>query len=270
MAEVHLFSYTKDIERVCAAAMRSCYSPHSSTTLLKGVEGELPMDRERVSSLLKKALELGHLDVLEHGSMTFDLVGISRSCSHQLVRHRLASYSQQSQRHVKITRSFGYVKPPKLEGVKVPVEFKGYRMDLTFEDVIEFCKEAEEAFLSAGVPAEDARYVRPNAAVTNITMTVNPRELLHILSLRCAPDAQWEIRDLAWGMYSCAKLVAPTIFSRLGIEDRYESVRALRERIDSRLEGVRGEFEGARAGEEVEIPLDGLLEHEVRVFVTKL
>lgn len=268
MTEVHLFSYTKDVERVCAAAMRSCYSSYSSTSLLKGAE---EMGRGRVIGLLAKALELGHLDILEHGSMTFDLIGISRSCSHQLVRHRLASYSQQSQRHVKITRSSGYIKPPKFDEIEVPVTFKGHELRLKFEDAMGFCKEVEEAFLSAGIPAEDARYVRPNASKTNITVTMNPRELLHIFSQRCAPDAQWEIRDVAWAMFSCAKLVAPAIFSRLRIEERYKEVRRIRERLDSIVEGVRPKLSNARVGEEVEIPLGNLgLHHKVRAFVIKL
>ncbi|MEM4310804.1 MAG: FAD-dependent thymidylate synthase [Nitrososphaerales archaeon] len=275
-SEVILFSYTKNLERVCAAAMRSCYSPHSSFQLFENKEGkvlpdEKPFDDERVSNLIKKAFELGHHDVLEHGELTFDIRNVSRALTHQLVRHRLASFSQQSQRYVKITRSFGYIKPPSFKEHKVKMKFKGIDLELSFEDVIEFCKLAEEAFLNLGIKAEDTRYLRPNAATTNITTTMNPRQLLHVYSLRCAPDAQWEIRDLAWAMFSCSKLIAPTLFNTIPIVNIHKEVKERNELLNQIIAEIKPNFKKIGEGEIMEIPLDRLaLEHEVKAYVVKL
>jgi thymidylate synthase (FAD) len=273
-AEVRLFSYTKNVERVCASAMRSCYSVHSSSTLFhfksgeRELKNEQVMDDERVRYLIKKAIELGHHDILEHGAFTFDLKGISRACSHQLVRHRIASYSQQSQRYVKITRTFGYIKPPSLEGKKVRVIIKGREFELTFEDLIDICKMAEEEFVKQGVRAEDARYIRPNASTTNIAVTMNPRELLHVFSLRCALDAQWEIRDVAWAMYACSRLVAPTIFETIPRIDKNNEIKSKIEEVGKIVSEVRPKFYKLNVGEALEIPLDTLnLSHKVRAFV---
>lgn len=272
--EVRLFSYTKNVERVCASAMRSCYSAYSSSQLFhftskkKELKNEQVIDEERVRYLIRKAIELGHHDILEHGTFTFDLRGISRACSHQLVRHRIASYSQQSQRYVKITRTFGYIKPPSLEGKSVKIMIKGKEFKLTFEDLIDICKRAEEEFIKLGVKAEDARYIRPNASITNIVVTMNPRELLHVFSLRCALDAQWEIRDVAWAMYACSRLIAPTIFETIPKIDKISEVKSKIEKVGKTVNEVRKEFEKLKVGEAIEIPLDTLnLSHNVKAFV---
>ena len=277
-SKVILFSYDPDVERVCAAAMRSCYSPHSSYDLYlhtdektHALEDERPLDAKRVEALLQKAIELEHHDILEHGLLTFDLEHVSRACTHQLVRHRLASFSQQSQRYVKITRSHGHIKPPAIrEDVRVPVQIRDKNIEMSYEDMIDATAQMEEGLLEAGVRAEDARYVRPNAAVTNIVASMNPRQLLHVLELRCAADAQWEIRDLAWAMFACAKLIAPNIFRTLSSA---KTNTALRERI-AKLELVVKEahdaFVASSRGELLEIPLDQLtLQHPVRAFVKK-
>jgi thymidylate synthase (FAD) len=279
VSRVVLFSYEPDMERVCAAAMRSCYSAHPSYDLYSyssesgdKLEDERPFDDQRITSLLQKALELEHLDILEHALLTFDLEHVSRACTHQLVRHRLASFSQQSQRYVKITRSRGYIRPPSIgHDLKVPVQLHGTRLDMTFEDIMDVTAQVEEGFLGRAIKAEDARYVRPNAAVTNIVASMNPRQLLHVLTFRCASDAQWEIRDLAWAMFACAKLVAPNMFKTLPTAKTSTWLQEKTAKLDLIVTEARRTFATSSTGELAEIPLSQLgLEHEVRAFVRKL
>jgi thymidylate synthase (FAD) len=278
-SRVILFSYDPNMERVCAASMRSCYSAYPSYDLYsysdesaREFEGERPLDDQRVKSLLSKALELEHLDVLEHAQLTFDLQHISRACTHQLVRHRLASFSQQSQRYLKITRSRGYVTPPSIgNNVRVPVKVRGVELEMTFEDMMDVATQVEEGLLRMGIRAEDARYVRPNAAATNIVTSMNPRQLLHVISMRCAPDAQWEIRDIAWAMFACAKLVAPNIFETIPTakDSRYTQEKIAK--LDALVKEARTVLEKASRGDLIEIPLSQIgLEHAVRAFARKL
>jgi thymidylate synthase (FAD) len=276
---VILFSYTPYLERVCAAAMRSCYSPHPAYSIYSNtpdsgtiLEGEKTyFDDERVRYFIRKAKEMGHLDVLEHGSLTYDIQGVSRALTHQLVRHRLASFSQQSQRYVKVTRSFGYVKPPKIGDAKVKVDIRGTKLSLNFEDVVDIARQVEEGYLTLKISSEDARFIRIGGAATNIVVTANPREYLHIFSLRCAKDAQWEIQDVCYIMLSLAKLVAPTIFETLpeSKEDAY--VKERMEKIDKILEPIRIRFSEAKRGELLELPLNTLpLHHPVEAYIRKI
>ncbi len=276
VTKVYLFSYDGDVERVCAAAMRSCYSPHAGYSLYtytenpQILEGEKTFDKERVQYFIRKSLELGHHDILEHGALTFDLQGVSRACSHQLVRHRLASFSQQSQRYVKITRSYGYLKPPSIPNdVRVPVTIDGRIVELNFEDVMDATRQVEEGYVKLGFKAEDARYVRPNAACTNIVTSMNPRQLLHVFTMRCAADAQWEIRCLSWAMYACARLVAPTIFET--IPQSNQSMQEKTAAVGRILSDIRPKFEAMQAGELVGIPLDELkLDMPIEAYVRKV
>jgi len=276
---VILFSYTPDLERACAAAMRSCYSPHPAYSFFSNtpdsgmiLEGERTyFDEERVRYLIRKAKEMGHLSVLEHGSLTYDIQGVSRAFTHQLVRHRLASFSQQSQRYVKVTKSFGYVKPPKIGDARVEVDVKGTKLSLSFEDVVDICRQVEEGYLKLGIPSEDARFIRIGGAVTNIVITANPREYLHIFSLRCAKDAQWEIQDVCYAMLALAKLVAPTIFETLPESKGDTYIEERMEKIDKILEPVRKRFNEAKRGELIEIPLTTLpLHHPVEAYIRKI
>ena len=277
MAKVILFSYTPNLERVCAAAMRSCYSPYPAYELYtytkdsgKVLEEEPSyLDDERVKALIKKALRLGHHDVLEHGSLTYDIQEASRVLTHQLVRHRLASFSQQSQRYVKVTKSFGYVRPPEiLSEERVAVHIKGKTIDLSFEDLVDITKQMEEGYLRLKKKAEDARFIRIAGATTNIVITANPREFRHIFNLRCARDAQWEIQDVAYAMLATAKLVAPNIFSTLPIAEKDKYVKEKLEKLDRILNEVRPKFLKTKSGELMEVPLDELkLHHKVRSFI---
>lgn len=198
---VQLLTYTSDAEQTVAAAARLCYSPSSITDVMDKSAGD------RVG-LLKKILSLGHFSVLEHASFSFGIEGISRTCSHQLVRHRIASYSQQSQRYVSHREQFSAVTPPTIAS----------RPDLQ-ERYQEAMKQAHAVYrdlVDAGIPAEDARFVLPNAAETKIVVTMNARELWHFFSLRCCRRAQWEIRETAKQMLGEVRHKAPTLFAEAG------------------------------------------------------
>jgi flavin-dependent thymidylate synthase len=225
-----------------------------------------------VSNLEKEGVKLGERDMLQHGSFTFDLQGISRAASHQIVRHRIASFSQQSQRYLRITRSYGYLKPTGIpEDLKVPVEIQGQKMELNFADVMDLTRQAEEGLVARGIKAEDSRYLRPNAATTNIVMSMSPRQLIHFFNLRCAPDAQWEIRDLAWSMYAAVSLVAPQVFGPLPAADESDYVKRRVEIVTELVQKQASSFARVAPGElfhlETAPHLD--LSHPVDSFVRK-
>lgn len=198
---VQLLSYTPDPEQVAVAAARLCYSSASITQLFE-------RSRDDHAALLAKILDLGHFSVLEHASFTFGIEGISRACSHQLVRHRIASYSQQSQRYVAVQERFPAVVPPSIAERPQLAE--------RFEQFLNDCHELYAELMAAGIPAEDARFVLPNAAETKLVMTMNARELRHFFALRCCRRAQWEIRAMATEMLRVCKPVAPLLFAGAG------------------------------------------------------
>ncbi|SMP01813.1 thymidylate synthase (FAD) [Desulfurobacterium pacificum] len=156
-------------------------------------------------------LDEGEDAFLRHSHFCFLVDGISRACSHQLVRHRVASYSQQSQRYVSM-KDFPYVKPKTVEG-KV-VEIDGLKMD--FDGLMRFIGKFYEALVEEGVPKEDARFVLPNACSTRIVFTMNGEELVHFLRLRTCNRAQWEIRDMAIGILKILIKRFPKVFSKVG------------------------------------------------------
>jgi thymidylate synthase (FAD) len=198
---VQLLTSTPNPEQVVAAAARLCYSDAS-------IEQLLNQDPEQAAKLLHKILELGHMSVLEHASFTFGIEGVSRACSHQLVRHRLASFSQQSQRYVAHDQPFATV---------VPDSFNGHPELLKcFESHMQKSHDLYRELIDAGVPAEDARFVLPNAASTKLVMTMNARELRHFFVLRCCNRAQWEIRAMAKEMLRLARKAAPLLFADAG------------------------------------------------------
>ncbi|WP_457568634.1 FAD-dependent thymidylate synthase [Desulfurobacterium sp.] len=147
----------------------------------------------------------------KHIFFTFLVDGISRACSHQLVRHRPASYSQQSQRYVSM-REFPYVKPKSLDKVYVDTDAGRF----SFDGVMSFLGDVYDSFVEAGVPREDARFVLPNACQTRIVFTMNGRELIHFLKLRTCNRAQWEIRDMAVSMLKLLRTKIPEIFKGVG------------------------------------------------------
>jgi len=197
---VKLINYTPYAEKISAIAGKLCYAKCSFEDLEK-------ISREEEKRFLKKVLKLGHLSVIEHTSFTFAIEGISRVTSHQLVRHRIASFSQQSQRYVE-KRNFEYVIPPTIKKKK--------RLKQLFEKVIEQINNAYSEFLENGIPVEDARFILPNACQTRMIVTMNARELLHFFRLRCAKDSQWEIRQMANLMLKEVRKVAPILFKEFG------------------------------------------------------
>ena len=199
---VKLLYHTPNPERAIASAARLCYSDKCAGDLMD------EMSDEKVHALIVKLINAGHLSAFEHAAYTFAVDGVSRALTHQLVRHRIASFNQQSQRYVKIKGGLDVVKP---ETVSTDAN-----TEAIFDECIEACREAYEKLLTAGVPAEDARYVLPNATQSKIVVTMNARELLHFFSLRCCKRAQWEIRDLACKMLELAKESAPTVFEYAG------------------------------------------------------
>ncbi|MBI0583845.1 MAG: FAD-dependent thymidylate synthase [Methanomassiliicoccus sp.] len=197
---VTLLSYTKDAERLCASAAHSCYSEKGASELME------EWDEAKGKRWLGSPLSSGHHSVIEHASYTFSIEGVSRSLTHQLVRHRLASFSQLSQRYVNM-KDADYVVPASIAAD--PELESRYRelMDRIWE---------EYRYLSKKVPAEDARYVLPNACTTNITVTMNARELWHFFELRNCRRAQQEIREVADEMLRLAREASPFIFRNAG------------------------------------------------------
>jgi len=200
---VTLLQHTPDPELTVALAARLCYSPVGIPELRKR------LSEADVSLFLDKIMSLGHQSVLEHISFTFGVEGISRACSHQLVRHRLASYSQQSQRYVECKGDdFPQVMPDSIAASE--------HRTAVFTTAMRAAADAYRALVDDGVPAEDARFVLPNAAETKIMVTMNARELRHFFTLRCCERAQWEIRAMAIKMLRLVKPLAPAIFRDAG------------------------------------------------------
>lgn len=200
--QVELLYHTPDPERAIATAARLCYAPVGASELME------TMPEERVRSVLSTIMGSGHFSTLEHASYTFAVDGVSRALTHQLVRHRIASFNQQSQRYVKFAGDVEVVKPPTVAAQE--------ETSRVFDEAIDAVVDAYHKLLDAGVPAEDARYLLPNAAETKIVITMNIRELLHFLSLRCCNRAQWEIRELANRMLELVRPTAPYIFMDAG------------------------------------------------------
>jgi thymidylate synthase (FAD) len=165
-------------------------------------------DSENYASALKHAVESGHTSVLEHAVFTFYVEGISRAALAQLTRHRLASFDVQSQRYVKLDNP-ELVIPDSILNLKT--ELRDQAM-VCLEDSMKMYQK----LLDAGVPAEDARYVTPQAVPTKLVMTMNARELMHFFSLRTCNRAQWEIRQMADEMLKICRKVSPEIFQYAG------------------------------------------------------
>ncbi len=187
--QAKLLNHTPNPDDLCFETAKICYQ--SKTT-----------DKE---GLLSKIIKSGHLSILEHASFTFLIQGISRVASHQLVRHRIASYTQQSHRY---TKANGFYMP---ETIQANEQAKAVFDYLTFSD-----QKAYEELLKLGIPKEDARYVLPTAIVSDIIVTMNARELLHFFTLRTCNKAQKEIKDIAIEMLKQVKQMAPIIFKNAG------------------------------------------------------
>lgn len=199
--KVSLLQSTQDPEKLVAQAAKLCYSASDVEAI-----GE-KLTPEKIAEFVRRLIALGHWSALEHASFTFGVEGVSRALTHQLVRHRLASYSQQSQRYVTLAE-FPFVIPP---AIAANEESRN-----RYTAAMEAAGRAYAELLSAGIPAEDARYLLPNACETKIVATMNARELRHFFSLRCCNRAQWEIHELADRMLALVKTKAPNLFDLAG------------------------------------------------------
>jgi len=191
---VELMAITPNAEDVIERACRTCYlsfhryDPPSST-----------------EELIKKVIRRGHYSVLEHAMATFRIKGGSRVFTHELVRHRLMSPSQESQRYVEYgkTKQFEFVLPPTVR----KTEFVG-----RFEELAASAYELYQEMVKADVPKEDARYILPNATTSEIVISANFRELRHIFEIRCVERAHWEIREICLEILKIMKKEAPIVF----------------------------------------------------------
>ena len=198
---VKLIAATPEADRVVAAAAKIRHSPSGAAEILDG------LDPAKTASVLKMLREAGHLSPFEHASFTFAVEGVSRVATHQLVRHRMASYSQQSQRYVGMTGNECVV-PPSVEA--------DARALAVFKEQIGSAQRAYDELVSLGIPKEDARFILPHGAETRIVVTMNARELHHFFALRLCRRAQWEIRALAREMLRAVREAAPVLFVTAG------------------------------------------------------
>jgi thymidylate synthase (FAD) len=197
---VTLIGYTPSPEKLPSMAALLTHSKTKPENLEK-------TSRKKQLQVLEQVLKFGHTSVIEHASFTFAISDVSRSLTHQLVRHRIASYSQQSQRYVNLTEP-NYVIPPSIQ--------KNKKMKKTYEETMMTIWNQYNKLLEMKIPAEDARYVLPNATCTNIMVTMNARSLQNFFELRCCLHAQWEIRTLANKMLREVRKIAPMIFKNTG------------------------------------------------------
>lgn len=210
-----LLRHTPEPEGTVAMAARLCYSPSDIESLKERIE------EKDQAAFVERLMKMGHMSPIEHASFTFAIEGISRACSHQLVRHRLASYSQQSQRYVSekgLGRSggFDFIIPP-----SIAANVEAMRV---FEDLMAHAQRVYDLIVQRlnedGITGEaanqDARFVLPNAAETKIMVTMNARELLHFFRQRCCNRAQWEIKLMAEEMLRLVKEASPVIFKHAG------------------------------------------------------
>jgi len=211
--KVELLAKTPDALSLIYAAFRQCYHAGFVADMWpRLLSGEVA--REVQADFVRKVLESGHDSPVEHASFTFAIAGISRACSHQIVRHRIASYSQQSQRYVDAT-DMDYILPPAI--AKIPEarqRFEAFMAEVgsAYSDL----KAILEAHGRKDKSKEDARFVLPQAAETKIVITMNCRALLHFFELRCCLRAQWEIRAMADAMLALCRAELPAIFGAAG------------------------------------------------------
>lgn len=184
------FNEVEVVDKIYTAC-RTCYAPGTPQDQYKKTQEELTgaVGWDKKWKLINHVIQSGHHSTLEHVSFTFLISGVSRALSHQLVRHRIGvSYSQQSQRYCSFDKGFDYVIPPSI--------LKSGDEDY-YRDIMKYLQTVYKVLVEGGIPAEDARMVLPNACCTNLTVTMNLRELIHFTDERCCTCAQWEIRQMA-------------------------------------------------------------------------
>ena len=223
--KVYLLAYTQDPERTVAAAAKLCYSSLEVNDLVKG------MTDEEVKRMIETLGELSHESPIEHASFTFAVEEVSRSLLAQMTRHRIASYSVQSQRYVRL-KDPGYIVPPEIQKDEGAARIFKDSMDRAAADYNRITDILCEKYLKEGVengmPAkkaaqaaekravEDARFALPNACETRFIITMNARSLKNFFRQRCCARAQWEIKAVADEMLRLVYPVAPAIFNDAG------------------------------------------------------
>lgn len=223
--KVTLLAHTPDPEKIAASAAKLCYSSSGIDSIMEGLTDE------KTADFIDMLVSIGHESVMEHVSFTFGIEGISRACSHQLVRHRIASYSQKSQRYVN-ENGFEYIVPPEIEKIpEAKAEFERAIENITesYEKIADLLTEAhKKEFADQGIDEksaaskarklanEDARFILPNACETKIVVTMNVRSLFNFFRHRCCNRAQWEIRAVANEMLKLCLKTAPNIFKYAG------------------------------------------------------
>lgn len=243
--KVELINYTPNAEEIVASAAKLCYSNVGVEEIMK------KQTPESVGKFLNHLMKLGHESPIEHVSFTFAIEGVSRVLSHQLVRHRLASYSQQSQRYVKLDQ-FEYIVPPAIKNNKkanwifketmerdqraysllimnLMEDYCNNYVDSNDYDYLDYSSKVEYVYEKHNkkykefekMSIEDARYVFPNACETKIVVTMNARSLMNFFKHRDCNRAQWEIKELSREMMKQVKEIAPTIFKYAGADCRY-------------------------------------------------
>ena len=225
MMTVRLIAHTPEPEKVVAAAAKLCYSDAHITDLLDG------LDEEKTARFLTMLSDLGHASPIEHASFTFGIEGVSRTFLAQVTRHRIGSFSVQSQRYVRL-EDFRYVIPPEIEAIpEAKAQFIASMNDdaKKYLELVHTLEDAHTAkFVAQGMDEkaarakaskqanEDARFVLPNACETKMVMTMNCRSLQNFFNLRCCNRAQWEIRAVADEMLKLVLPLAPHIFAAAG------------------------------------------------------
>ncbi|MBQ7129065.1 MAG: FAD-dependent thymidylate synthase [Clostridia bacterium] len=223
--KVSLIAYTPNPEKTVAAAAKMCYAAADVDTVMDGLTDE------KVANFVDMLSEIGHESPIEHASFTFAIEGVSRALLAQITRHRIASYSVQSQRYV-AEKNFEYILPPEIEKEPKAKEIFLNSMAKSHEDYLKISEILSEKyfkdFISAGLDEtlakrkaqkkaiEDARFVLPNACDTKMVATFNARSLQNFFRHRCCNRAQWEIKELACEMLKLVKQVAPNLFKKSG------------------------------------------------------
>ena len=223
--KVTLIAHTPEPEKIVAAAAKLCYSDSGIETMMEG------LDEEKTSGFVQMLANIGHESPVEHVSFTFGIEGVSRTLLAQITRHRIASFSVQSQRYVKKS-SVVYITPPEIEEIpEAKAMFEKSMNDAldtynALADMLE--KKHYEDFTAAGMDEktarskaekkaiEDARFVLPNSCETKMAVTMNARSLLNFFSLRCCNRAQWEIKAVADEMLRLCCEAAPSLFKKAG------------------------------------------------------
>jgi thymidylate synthase (FAD) len=225
MAKVTLIAHTPEPEKLIAASAKLCYSPATIEDLMDG------LDEQKTASFLNMLTDIGHQSPIEHISFTFGIEEVSRTLLAQITRHRIASFSVQSQRYVK-ENSFSFVTPPEIAADPKASELYQQAMQSSYQSYLELAdllqqkhfaqmtaqgmEEKKARSASEKKAIEDARFVLPNACETKMMLTMNARSLMNFFRLRCCNRAQWEIRDVATQMLELVRPVAPTLFAKAG------------------------------------------------------